>query len=161
MKLIPKLTAVCQQTCGYSNSAKRVMFQGTVRSVYKHGCSVFAHGSGENWKSIENLVMRGAQCCSCLDRTTAYYSAGVLCGLVPLELELHHCLLRIRHQKGWSIVKGKGKCNVLWAPSRSLEPEKFKEKLDKLLINRWQELYTSCTSEWSRKLFPTVTTRPT
>ena len=133
---------------------------GTVRAMYKYGCSSFGHRSGEYRKNIERLDRRCAQCCSRLYRTSAYYSAGVLCGLAPLELELHHRLLRIRQQKGWSIVQSKGKCNVLQAPSRSLQLEKFKEELDKLLIKRWQELYTQRTSEWSRKLFPTVTTRP-
>ena len=32
-KLIPKLIAICQRTWGYSNSARSVMFQGTVRAV--------------------------------------------------------------------------------------------------------------------------------
>ena len=54
-KLLPKLLAISQNCCGYSNEARRIMLKATMGAIYQYACSVFVHRAEANRKSIERI----------------------------------------------------------------------------------------------------------
>lgn len=81
MKLIPKLAALARNTFGYSNSAKRVMLEGTIGAYMPYTCAVFAHRP--KVKNITRYINRLHRvmllCYGRLYRTVSYIPASVIC----------------------------------------------------------------------------------
>jgi len=86
--LIPKVTAVCQNTCGYSSVARKTMFQATVGAIFKYASSVFAHRCAANRKAIEEIDKLVLRTTGRLYRTVGMYPASVISGKIPLELDI-------------------------------------------------------------------------
>ena len=105
-----------------------------------------------NRKSIERIDRRAAQCCSGLYCTSAYYAAGVISKMIPLELSIHRRSALVCHVRGWSMPKN----SPIILPSRVLEPSKFATALEDAVLAKWQDLYKRRSSLWTQRLLPSV-----
>jgi len=103
-------------------------------------------------KSIQEIDTRMAQCCSRLYCATGYYSATVISGFCPLELEISHRAIRVCHLKGWKFP-----AVGITVPNRGLSNPKFIEELDQHCIEKGQELHNKRASSWTKKMLPLVT----
>ena len=110
MKLLPKLIAICQNTCGYLSAARRTMFMATIGAIHKYACTVFGPKTLENRKSLERQDRRIQQCCAGLYRKAGYYVATAINKMPPLELQIASRYLKVCQAKGWPIHR-KMLCN--------------------------------------------------
>ena len=151
-QLLPKLMAVCQNTCGFSNSARKAMIKATIVARYKYCCTAFAHRAAYNRKTIEEIDKKMAQYCSHLYCTTGYYTATAISHFLPLELELSQRALRVCYLKGWKFPDV-----GITPPNRATNKEELLQELLLRCTEKWQELYNKRGCSCTKELLPSVT----
>ena len=153
-KILPKVTAICANTYGYSNEARRVMLDGTIGAYFRYGAFAFAHRLEANRSRVSALHRRMAIACGRMYRTVSYYPASVIANYPPLDLSItQHALLRCWWQ-GWSPP---GSLPLRLPDDEALSLLEVRENLELQLSERWQQRYEDCNhGAWTRYLLPNV-----
>ena len=150
IKLIPKIAALARNTYGYSNSARRIMLEGTVGSYLLYASAAFAHRLRCKYvASYVDRLHRGMLLCyGRLYRTVSYLPATVICDWVPMKYTISARAIK------YSIKKKVGlHGDTLLKPVPVTDDEDIWSLLAPQALKRWEDEYKNCgKGEWTRRL---------
>ncbi len=141
LRILPGIAALCHNTYGYNNKARREVIGATIEAQYRYGALFFEHKIDENRKIIhamhrKTLIIQGR-----LYRTTSYLPATAITRSMPLSLKIRLHATK-RASKLHFRQKGKPITNIQEAEAI------------------WQSWYTANkTGNWTRKLIPEVSNK--
>lgn len=156
-KIVNKLRLVCPNIDGYSNNARRIMYEGTVGAIWKYGSVVFAHRLQlkKNSKIVRKIHRRMLIGCLRAYRTCRYLSLTLIAAWVPFEMEILGRAILAGQKYGWRIEPAP--FNVPWEDVCLLNTFELKEKLKRCMLASWEMEWSEVPSEsWTKHLFPSV-----
>lgn len=155
-QLVPKITALCGNTFGYSNEARRIMFDGTIGAICRYGATFFGHRLvfRQNRQRLDSLHRRIVLTCGRLYRTVSYLPGTAITNIPPLILTVSAAGEYRRRVKHWP----EGEPNSITTAIGPEDPsQSLKARLAAAVTRKWQEMYTnSPKGSWTKELIPEV-----
>lgn len=149
-KLIPKITALCANTFGYSNDARKTMFDGTVGAIFRYGAAFFAHRLYHNRRRVDALHRRIVLTCGRLYRTVSYLPATAITNVPPLRLTTSAAGERRQREKNWT---GMVEPDPFFHHIPDNPAETLRARLEEAVIGMWQKWYmTTPKGNWTKTL---------
>lgn len=143
-EMLPRIIGVCENTLGYSHSARKSMLNGTIGAYFRYASTVFVEAVPRHKKDLEKLHRRMLICSGRMYRTVSYISASVIANEIPLALSLTQFVVKRGLKKGWPIKE---------TMLGKIEGTETSLDIDNRTIQKWQQWWDACrTGRWVRKL---------
>jgi hypothetical protein len=149
--LLRKLRNVCLNIDGYSNKARRIMFNGTIVAIWRYASSIYATRLmlEKNKKKARLIACCRAYC------TSGYMALTTIAAWPPFELEILSSAISTAKKKNWHIDPYP--LNVVHLLDSNSSLMDLKRKIRTEIIRLWNNEWCGLSaSEWARSLFPTV-----
>lgn len=157
-RALPMFTQLCQNTCGYSNAARRTMVKGAIFSLLYYCSSVFYHRLQlrKNQRMLAQLQRKCDRLCIRGYRTISADAAAVLANSPPIDLLVTYRSLVYHVARGQvPPVFGPFK-PILGVDPADPIPQEWKTTIQDEWEKRWKN---SDAGSWTHELFPTVRCR--
>lgn len=155
-----KMAAVCRNTFGYSDKARRIMLDGTAGAIIQYASAAFAHrlGFAVNAIHVDRAHRAMLLCCTRAYRSVSYLPATVIGYSRPLKYEMTIHAIITAEKKKLRLTTGD---LLLSRPSGQLGLKNLRISLGKAADAAWnREWSRSDKGQWTRELMPTVKEQP-
>lgn len=156
-KIVNRLRLICPNIDGYSNKARKIMYEGTVGAIWKYGSVVFAHRLQlkKNARIARKIHRRVLIACLRAYRTCRYLSLTLLAAWVPFEMEILGRAILAGQRYGWRVDTRP--FSIPAEDIHLLSKEELRDRIRKCMLSAWErEWSTVPLDSWTKRLFPTV-----
>ena len=161
-KIIRQIHTLFPNKYGYDTKARKIMFSGTIGSIWKYGSTIFAHkvNQSRNKCTIRRVHKACLRTICRSYRTVSYLPLTAITGITPLEYQITNRATAYATLKGIPIET----TNNIRIPETL--KSKSKKEIKKFLYNKtndlWQQEWDNTQKgQWTQKLIPNVQESPT